>query len=186
MLPTEIEYIRAAQNGDQRAFSWLVGQHADQVRRTVVSMLGEGPQAEDVAQEVFIRLHRSLKDFKADARMSTYLYRIAINLSLDAIKKRKRRRVWQLPGGKDQDQAMQQITDDNAGVERQDLQDSIRYALQKLEPDFRAVVTLRLIQGYNVQETADMLGIPQGTVASRLARAQKQLRALLKDDLERK
>lgn len=181
MLPSEIEYIRAAQKGDQRAFTWLVEQHADQVRKTVVSMLGEGPQAEDVAQEVFIRLHRSLKNYKADARLATYLHRIAINLSLDAIKKRKRRKLWQSPFGRDE---VQQIADDSASVERQDLQDAIRYAIQQLEPDFRAVVTLRLIQGYSVKETSEMLGVPMGTVASRLARAQKQLQAWLKSDVE--
>ena len=63
---------------------------------------------------------------------------------------------------------------------RQDMQDTLRKALQVLDPEFRAVVVLRLIDGYSVRETAEILGLPQGTVASRLARGQQKLREILK------
>ena len=180
--PTEKALIRAAQRGDHRAFQSLVAQHTDQVRRTVIGMLGEGPVAEDVAQEVFIRLFRSLDQFAGTAQLSTYLHRVAINLSLDTLKKQERRRRWQLPFGKNTVQETSDLADPISWVEQQELQDGIARALQQLSPDFRAVVLLRLVQGYPVAETASMLGIPEGTVASRLARAQQQLRHILRTE----
>jgi RNA polymerase sigma-70 factor (ECF subfamily) len=172
--------IRAAKAGNQLAFRRLVDQHADQVRRTVVSMLGEGPAAEDVAQEVFIRLYGSLKSFEGSAQLSTYLHRIAINLSLDALKKQKRRQRWQLPFGKSAERVANEWADPDVQSERRELQEGIKKALLQLRPEFRAVVTLRLVQGYTVQETAAILNVPSGTVASRLARAQRKLQELLR------
>lgn len=175
-----MDNIRAAQAGEQRAFQYLVEQHADQVRRVVISMLGEGPEAEDVAQEVFVRLYRSLCNFAGTAQLSTYLHRVAVNLSLDTLKKQKRRRRWYLPFGQQAEQAANELADPDQQIERQELNEGIGKALLQLTPDFRAVITLRLVQGYSVQETADMLDIPVGTVASRLARAQRKLQEILK------
>lgn len=175
-----MEAIQAAKAGDQGAFRRLVEQHADPVRRTVISMLGEGPLAEDVAQEVFIRLYRSLGKFQGAAQLGTYLHRVAINLSLDTIKQQQRRRRWQLPFGKNTELMAKGIADPDVQFERQDLREGIARALRQLTPEFRAVVTLRLVQGYSVQETASILDIPIGTVASRLARAQRKLQELLR------
>jgi RNA polymerase sigma-70 factor (ECF subfamily) len=107
---------------------------------------------------------------------------VAINLSLDTLKKQERRRRWQLPFGKNTVQETSDLADPISWVEQQELQDGIARALQQLSPDFRAVVLLRLVQGYPVAETASMLGIPEGTVASRLARAQQQLRHILRTE----
>lgn len=175
-----MDNIRSAQAGDQRAFQRLVEQHADPVRRVVISMLGEGPEAEDVAQEVFVRLYRSLDKFAGTAQLSTYLHRVAINLSLDTLKKQKRRRRWQLPFGQKAEQAANELADPDVQVEREELKEGIRKALLQLKPESRVVITLRLIQGYSVQETADILDIPVGTVASRLSRAQQKLQEVLK------
>lgn len=174
-----METIKAARSGDHRAFQRLVEQHADRVRRTVIGMLGEGPLAEDVAQEVFIRLFASLHKFRGGAQLSTYLHRVAINLSLDKIKQQKRRRRWQFSLGEYAGSGSHEIADSGKQIQRLELKDGLANALSRLTPEFRAVVTLRLIQGYSVQETANMLEIPMGTVASRLARAQKKLKEIL-------
>jgi RNA polymerase sigma-70 factor (ECF subfamily) len=71
------------------------------------------------------------------------------------------------------------VEDTAARPERQDLQDALQRAMQQLGPEFRAVVALRLVEGYSVKEAADILGLPQGTIASRLARAQQKLRSIL-------
>ncbi|NRA47609.1 MAG: RNA polymerase sigma factor [Phaeodactylibacter sp.] len=176
-MPQPEDCIERAKRGDAQAFRSLVEQHHGQVRSTVYSMLGAVPEADDVAQEVFIRLHQALPEFKGESKLSTYLSRIAINLSLNELKRRQRKGRW-LTFTKTNGPELQ-VEDKSAGPDRQDLNDALQRALQRLEPDFRAVVTLRLIEGYSVRETADILGLPQGTIASRLARAQQKLRSIL-------
>jgi RNA polymerase sigma-70 factor (ECF subfamily) len=175
--PTEEALISRAREGDEHAFRQLVLRHQQQVRATVLGMLGDIPEADDVAQEVFVKLHENLHEFRGDSKLSTYLVRIAINLSLNEQKKRQRqqRRLKAL----DSEQPPPQIEDINANPERFETRDLLQQALGQLDPEFRAVVVLRLIDGYSVKETAEILNVPQGTVASRLARAQVRLRGLL-------
>jgi RNA polymerase sigma-70 factor (ECF subfamily) len=169
--------ITRAKSGDTQAFRLLVEQHQGQVRATVRSMLGPVPEVDDVAQEVFIRFHHALPEFRGDAQLSTYLSRIAINLSLNEIKRRKRKGRWLTFTRADGPET--QVEDPSVRPERQDLKDTLQRALQQLDPAFRAVVTLRLVEGYSVRETAEILDLPQGTIASRLARAQQKLRLIL-------
>lgn len=176
-MPHDNHRIERAKSGDTQAFRELVEQHQGQVRATVQSMLGPVPEADDVAQEVFIRLHQSLGRFRGEAELGTYLSRIAINLSLNALKQRKRKGRWLTFSRREGPEY--EVEDRSAAPGRHELQDALQRSLQQLEPAFRAVVTLRLVEGYSVEETAELLGIPQGTVASRLARAQQKLRAIL-------
>lgn len=178
-IPSEVKWISSAQGGDPHAFRQLVDAHADQVRKTVTAMLGEGPEAEDTAQEVFIRLHKSLPNFKGDAQLATYLHRIAINLSINVLNKRKKRNNWRLSFNTQRENQIARIPDRDNHAQRSDLQDLLEKALQSLDTEFRSVVVLRLVQGYSSKETAKILSIPEGTVASRLARAQKKLRQLM-------
>lgn len=173
-MPLKQDLIEQARNGDEQAFRQLVERHQQRVRATAISMLGSVPEAEDVAQETFIRFHRALQDFRGEAKLSTYLSRIAINLSLNELKRKQRSQRWLTFSRTDE-----ATPDLSASPDRQDLKDSLQKALQMLRPDSRAVVTLRLVEGYSVQETADILKLPKGTVASRLARAQQQLRKIL-------
>ena len=177
-ISKEAATIQKAQNGDQAAFRYLVEQYAPQVRRTVAGMLGEDGEADDVAQEVFIRLHKSLPKFRGEAQLGTFLHRIAINLSLTALDKKKRRNKWRI-FHTNTNQTLANIEDSTHAPERKDMQEMIQSALSTLEPEFRSVVVLRLVQGYSMKETAQMLDIPEGTVASRLARAQKKLQVIL-------
>ncbi len=169
--------IQRAKSGDAQAFRELVEQHQGRVRATVRSMLGPVPEADDVAQEVFVRLYQSLADFRGEAELSTYLSRIAINLSLNALKQRKRKGRWLTFSRREGPEY--EVEDRSARPDRQDLRDALQRSLQQLDPAFRAVVTLRLVEGYSVEETAELLALPKGTVASRLARAQQKLRAIL-------
>lgn len=179
-ISSEADWIRRAQQGDNKAFQLLVEQYAQTVRKTVIGMLGEGGVAEDVAQEVFIRLHKALPKFRGEAQLSTYIHRIAVNLSLTELKKQQRRRKWQLPFNRETTVQTNRITEEDQQA-RKDLKDVIDLALQQIDPDFRAVVVLRLVQGYSLKETAHILNIPEGTVASRLARGQKKLQQILRN-----
>lgn len=172
--------LERARDKDQQAFRLLVKRHEQQVRATVTGMLGDATVADDVAQEVFIRLYRSLGDFRGEARLSTYLSRIAINLSINELKRRQKRQRrfvrWSSGAGTfPEDRA-----DLRADPERHDNRQWVWQALQELSNDHRAVVVLRMIDGYSVQETAEILKVPSGTVASRLSRAIDQLKPILR------
>jgi len=173
----EQQLIQRCKEGDQHAFQQIVECHERQVRATVIGLLGDQPEADDVAQEVFIRFFRALNQFKGESKLSTYLTRIAINLSLNEIKRRKTRQMrFQ---SLDQETHVFELEDTTANPVWSDEKENIEKAIQKLSPDFRTIVVLRLVEGHSVKETAEILKLPQGTVASRLARAQKKLRTLL-------
>jgi len=174
--------IDRARAGDDRAFRDLVERHEPRVAATVVGMLGSGDEAEDVGQETFIRLYRSLDRFRGESSLGTYLTRIAINLSLTALKKRKRwisRFVSQDETERDLPEAS---WDPRRGeLERKEDVRRVREAVERLAPNHRAVVVLRMIDGYSTRETSEILGIPSGTVMSRLARAMERLEREMKE-----
>ena len=177
LLYSNIDLIEKSKSGDSVAFRQLVERHQLRVRKTVIGMLGECPEAEDVAQEVFIRFYKSLKDYRGESKLETYLTRIAINLSLNELKRRQKRNARFLFFQREESPI--QIEDLSANPSQYETKELIQKALQLLEPDFRSVVVLRLIEGYSVKETSEILKLPQGTIASRLARAQKKLYKIL-------
>ncbi len=170
--------VQMAQDGDKAAFSALVRRHEPLVAATVVNMLGHGEDAEDVGQNVFIRFYNAIDQFRGDSTVGTYLTRIAINLSLNELKKKQRRRLLFLQPTESQNEFSdsQPVNDRDS----EDTKEAVNRALQSLEPKFRSVVVLRMIQGFSTKETAQILKVPQGTVLSRLARAQEKLKAILK------
>jgi RNA polymerase sigma-70 factor (ECF subfamily) len=161
--------------GDDNAFKELVKRYEPLVASTVIGMLGKCPEADDVGQETFIRFYRSLQAFRGEASVGTYLTRIAINLSLNELK-RRRRRLLLFPKVSFE---IQGPDDECKDFERKDLNEMIKKAIQHLEPKFRTVIVLRLLDGFSTKETGEILGIPNGTVLSRLARAQAKLLKLL-------
>ncbi|MCB0569259.1 MAG: sigma-70 family RNA polymerase sigma factor [Phaeodactylibacter sp.] len=175
--PSAFSLVERAREGDQAAFRQLVTQHESLVRATVRGMLGDTAEADDAAQETFIRFYQSLPNFRGEAEVSTYLCRIAINLSINELRKRQRRSRWLSVAAREGEPGDREDTGANPG--RQEMREMLIKALQILGPEFRSVVTLRLIDGYSVKETADILSLPEGTVASRLARGQQKLREIL-------
>ena len=173
---TDDQLIKAARAGDHGAFKELVRLYEPRVAATVIGMLGKCPEAEDVGQETFIRFYRSLNTFRGDAGVGTYLTRIAINLSLNELKRRKRSKI--IPLQKSSNEAYD-IPDTQNPNSYDDEREIVQRAIQKLEPKFRSVIVLRIMDGYSTKETAEILKLPIGTVLSRLARAQKKLKKLL-------
>ena len=175
----DLELIRKVKNGDKNAFGVMVRRYEYVVAGTVKGMLGNGEDAEDVGQNVFIRFYNSINNFRGDSSLSTYLTRIAINLSLNELKQRKRKNLYiYQPIDKEHEI---EIVDKNQNEEKGDIKEIVDHALQKLEPKFRSVVVLRMLQGYSTKETAKILKLPLGTVLSRLSRAQEKLKVLLKN-----
>jgi len=171
------ELIELSRNGDDAAFEELVVLLESRVAATIFGILGNCPEVDDVGQQTFIKLYKSLPSFRGDAGIETYVTRIAINLSLNELKRRKRRSQLFISKSPKEFENIPNIISD---AEEREIHDAIRWAIQQLDPKFRTVVVLRLINGYSVKETAGILKLPQGTILSRLARAQKKLRKLLK------
>jgi len=173
---SETELIELATAGDAAAFGEIVRGLEPRVAATVIGLLGRGPDAEDVGQETFIRLFKSLSGFRGDSSLASYATRIAINLCRDRMRQNKRRsQVFVLAD----DELVDRVPDvRDAGVALAD-RDFIRRGLQELSLEYREVIVLRLMDGLSTRETAAVLNVPEGTVTSRLARGQMKLREIL-------
>lgn len=177
MTKTDEDLITEARKGNKEAFKEIISRYESLIASTVIGMLGKCQEAEDIGQETFIRFYRNLDKFRGESKLGTYLTRIAINLSLNELKSRKRKR-WLFPAVNEDDESKLGYND--VSFDRNEKKEIIQKALKKLKTEFRSVIVLRLISGYTPEETAKILNIPVGTVFSRLARAQKKLRDILK------
>ncbi|MCB0629582.1 MAG: RNA polymerase sigma factor [Saprospiraceae bacterium] len=174
---SESELIGACREGREYAYRELISRYEERITRTILGMLGPTPAALDTAQETFIRFFQSLDQYRGTAKVSTYLLRIAINLSLNELKRRERKQQKQVDIATDD--AWLQVEDATADPGKFETRQLVRQALYLLPPEFRAVVVLRLMDGYSVKEVAAILDLPEGTVCSRLMRGQKKLRAII-------
>ena len=173
----EADLVRASIEGDRYAFEEIVNRYQKVVARTVKGMLGDSVFSEDIGQEVFIRLYHSLSEFRGESKLSTYIQRIAINLTLNEIKRRKR--FFSMFSQKGNNELYEFEIADTENEERVEAKEIVNKALMSLEPKFRIILTMRMLQGYSTKETAEILNVPLGTVLSRLSRAQEQLKGIL-------
>lgn len=170
------QLIKSCLEGNQNAFRELIKKYESRVAATVIGMLGKCPEADDVGQETFLRFYRSLSKFRGDSSVATYLTRIAINLSLNELKRRQRRAklFFRQPENGKFD-----IVDESDDRAYSDEKEVVQKAIQELAPNYRSIIVLRLLDGYSTEEAAAILGIPLGTALSRLSRAQKKLKEIL-------
>ena len=173
----ENELLEAARKGDGDSFGKLVIKYQSLVAATIIAMVGDINDAEDLGQETFLRFFKSLRSFRGDSSVGTYLVRIAINLSITELKRRKRQKKQTHNNGSN---GWDRLATEAPTGEHDELRYQIQQAILKLEIRFRSVLVLRLIDGYSARETAKILNLPIGTVLSRLARAQIKLREILK------
>jgi RNA polymerase sigma-70 factor (ECF subfamily) len=174
---SENDLVKASLEGDKKAFGEIVNHYKGMVARTVKGMLGDTVFAEDIGQEVFINLFYSLPEFRGEAKLSTYIQKIAVNLTLNEIKRRKR--FLSIFSQKGNNEMHEFEVEDHDTQERKEASEIVNKALMAIEPKFRIIVTMRMLQGYSTKETAEILDLPLGTVLSRLSRAQEQLRNIL-------
>ena len=179
--------IEEALSGDP-GFEKLVRTYERLVYRVAFRFLSDETEASDVAQEVFLRIHRSLAKFRGDSALSTWIYAITANLSRNAIRSRKNRAKVQVlaPEEKDGDRPFWDRVVDNKsvsssrGLESRELSVAIQKALAEVPIDYREAVVLRDMEGLDYQDIARTLETQVGTVKSRIARG----RALLREKLE--
>ncbi|MEO1028433.1 MAG: sigma-70 family RNA polymerase sigma factor [Pseudomonadota bacterium] len=179
----DADLIAATIGGDDRAFAEIVRRYEPTVARTVIGMLGPGDEAEEAGQAVMIKLYKALPKFRGEAALSTFITRIAVTTSLDALRRRKRSLSRFFSPATNDDRTLEQIPSLKDHTREHEQRQMIGAALMGLPPDFRVVAILRLQQGYSTLEVADMLKISEGTVFSRLSRARKHLKAALEKEM---
>lgn len=171
-METDAAIVRRAIDGDERAMRLLWNQHAPHVEAVVRRLAGDPDLAEDIAQEVWIQIFRALPSWRGDAKFSTWIHRVAINRTLNAL-----RRVKRLAA------AETAIEEDTAVVEqdaeRSMLAQTIESAARQLSPGARTVFLLHDVEGYTHEEIASELGITPGGSKSQLFKARAKLRRLL-------
>ncbi len=172
-VENEAELIARAQEGDRRAFNRLVLRHREGVINVVYRMCGDANFADEAAQEAFIRAWQHLPGYRPRSPFRNWLYRIATNVARDALRREE----------KTVDIDMVPVADSTQGpraaLEAQELSERVQQAVLSLPPASRAVLVLREYEGLSYKEIADTLGIPMGTVMSRLNYARNLLRESL-------
>ena len=186
----EIILIKQCKDGDQAAFERIVLTYRDRIYNLCRYMLGNPQDAEDAAQDVFIKAYQNLKHFKPHASLYTWLYRIAINTSIDY--RRKRLSFWGSlwrDSSREEDLLNHQpssILSPEQLYTSKELGKSIQFALQKLSTKLRTILILKEIEGLSYEEIAAILKISIGTVKSRLSRAREEMKKLLKEVTEQR
>ena len=179
--PSERELIMRARSGDENAFAQLVSAHASSVYGALRRFGLDAGEAEEVAQEVFLRAWRGLARFEGRAKLSTWLYRIAFNEAQRQLDRRRPPVVE--PGPEDEDPIVAIPDAPQLGPEAQALDQefeaTLERALGELPAEWRAAVVLRDIESLSNEEAATVVGVRQAAFKSRLHRGRMQLRALL-------
>nr|AMP55584.1 nifR3_yhdG: putative TIM-barrel protein, nifR3 family [uncultured bacterium] len=180
-LDEERTLVQRARAGDTDAFALLVLAHEKTVYHLALRQLGSREDAEDAAQEVFLKAYTSLKGFRGDSKFSVWLYRITCNVCTDALRRRKETvsLTTETEDGVGELELPDERFDPVALAERKDLREQVSAALQKLPEDFRQILLLREVGGASYEEIARTLSLDIGTVKSRIFRARKKLCALL-------
>jgi RNA polymerase sigma-70 factor (ECF subfamily) len=176
--PTDEELVRRHLRGDRAAFGMLVERHQRRVYNLAFRMLGRPEDAADATQDVFVTCFRKLGGFKGNAAFTTWMHRVAVNVSLDALRARKREQP-----GRGEEPIEPPPAPDLA--EASDTAVDVQRALLEVPEEFRAVLILHDVQGVPYEEIAEAIGAPLGTVKSRLHRGRVALARVLRGEQPR-
>lgn len=184
-MTDDFTLIRAIQAGDHQAFELLVRRYQRQVANLIYINMGNRDDVEDIAQEVFIRVYRSLPRFKFDASFFSWIYRITKNLCIDEARRRKVRKILSLDFFSEDALEKSRMRKDQAfpsdSMLMEEKRQVIHSALQRLKKEHREVLVLREYQDFSYQEIAETLGLSVEAVKSRIFRARMELKVLLSD-----
>jgi RNA polymerase sigma-70 factor (ECF subfamily) len=171
------DLLARLRRGEARAFEEMVIAHQHRVFGVALRMLGRHAEAEEVAQEAFIRAYRSIATFRGDAKLSTWLYAITSRLCLNRLASAEHRRV------RHDDEALRRVADEGEDptdqIERRQREAALHRAIAELDDDRRMVLVLCDLEGLAYEDIATALELPIGTVRSRLHRARTELREKL-------
>ena len=182
---TERDFVQRLKANDPAAYEELIETYAEMVFRVAYRILKDEQDAEDAMQETFLSIHRRIQSFRGESKFSSWLYRVATNVALDALRARKRYRGHFTELSDDQDDEMEaQLTDalqplPEEQLTRQETQERIYAILSAMSPKLSEAFVLYEIEGLSMQETADALGISLSTAKVRVHRARLQLQTEL-------
>jgi RNA polymerase sigma-70 factor (ECF subfamily) len=188
---SELKFIERLRGHDERAFNELVETYEQRVFRLVFRMLGRRDEAEDMAQEVFVQVFKAIGTFRGDSKLSTWIYRIAVNLCKNRLKYLTRRHegtqqelepvAERAPLSEAKGVTHGDVARPDHMVEGFQVEKIVQRCIQELDPDFREVLILADVEDLSYQEIASITGLADGTVKSRIHRA----RGMLKTKVER-
>jgi RNA polymerase sigma-70 factor (ECF subfamily) len=187
---TEQVLVMRAKGGDLRAYDELVRRYQERVYATIYNMTSNHEDANDLAQETFVKAFHALKSFKGDSSFFTWLYRIAVNKTINFLKQRKNRQPLSLNDlelNAEHDPDLVALVSDKTprrDLHLRELQEKLNTAMMKLSEVHRMVVTLHDVQGLSHDEIGRIMDCNTGTVRSRLFYARQQLQAYLTDYLK--
>lgn len=184
--PSEAQVLDLARAGDRAAFGKLVRAHQRRVFGCALHMLGDRGEAEDATQETFLRAFRAIARFDGRSELSTWLYRICMNVCLNTLRRRRRLDAADIDDPRIPEPAANPVqgdSDPRRTTEAAELYGRLATALDALTPSLRATVVLVCLQGVPHKEAAEVLGCPEGTVAWRIHEARSRLRDALQAEL---
>ncbi len=167
---TDRELIQLVVAGDREAFDQIMRVHEDRVFSVCVRIMGDREPALDATQETFLTVFRKADQFKGESALGTWIYRIAVNTCYDQLRKLKRRRTDALPDHLEPSDPMAEEAMDSAAMRPE-----IRAALDELPVEFRSAIVLSDIEGMSLPQVSEVLGVPVGTVKSRVFRGRRIL-----------
>lgn len=185
----DYELVCSCQKGDMDAFGMLVEKHQRKMLNIAYRMIGDYEAACEVVQDAFLSAHKSIRKFRGDAKFSTWLYRIVINVSKNRMRQIKallQREGPSMDHPVDREDGPFRYDPPDQGpsaleqLERNEVRVKVQECINSLDDEHREVLVLRDIQGFSYDEICDILGLPDGTVKSRLFRARDALRDRLK------
>ena len=176
--------IKQVLKGDQSAYEDIVNLYQHKLYQVSYRMLGNKEEAEDITQEAFVRAYINLHSFDQKRKFSTWIYRIATNLCIDRIRKKKPdyHLDAEVAGTDGLDMYSQIAADEQLpeeALEQMELQERIQYEISRLPDKYRAVIVLKYIEELSLQEISDILEMPLGTVKTRIHRGREALRKQL-------
>jgi RNA polymerase sigma-70 factor, ECF subfamily len=167
------QIIANCQQGDREAFRMLFEAYKDKVFSIAVySMRADRSVAEDVTQQIFLKLFSAIRQFRGDSEFSTWLYRLVVNECLDERRRHRRLQPWGETAAMDRPRERKPQESQYAQLE---VAEAVRSAIGELKPKFRLPVLLKYVEGLSYEEIANVMGCSKGTVASRLNRAHGEL-----------
>ncbi len=178
--------IRRAQAGDQAAIAELVAEQQRYVYSIAMTIMKDPTEAADLTQDALIRFMQAIGSYRGDTKLSTWLYRLVVNLGIDRLRRRGAPPIRLDDDANDIDVASEQPADDVAGsVERHEEALTVRAALARLPDAQRLALTLHYVDDLRYEDIAEVMGVPINTVKSHIRRGKERLAVLLRPALER-
>ena len=190
-MENELNLIEKSKNGDSDAFSELILAYEKMIISFTYRMLGNKEDAEDAAQEVFVKAYRAISGFDGKSSFKTWLYKIASNVAMDELRKRKRRNSdktvslyaetddgeYELPLAGEKDEPFEE-------ARKKELQNVLQKAIGELKDEYKTVVVMRDVQNISYEDIAKVTGLSLGTVKSRISRGRLSLKKILAKNWE--